>query len=237
MRTPLNAIIGFSEMMRLETFGPVGSEKYREYVSDICSSGTHLLSLINDILDLSKIEAGAFELKEESVDVAQALSVCRRIIKERVEDAGLTLATRLNSELPRLWSDERAIKQIVLNLLSNAVKFTPTGGRVTVCAEIENDGGFVLSISDTGIGIGADDISKVFTPFTQIDGSLSRKHDGSGLGLALANSLVEKHGGTLELKSELGGGTIATITFPAERVFDGDAETSFDRVAAVPASM
>ena len=232
LRTPLNAIIGFSEMMRLETFGPIGNPRYIEYVGDIHESGTHLLSLINDILDLSKIEAGAFELKEEEVDLAQVVAACRRIIEVRAKEAGLTLDTRLSGKLPKLWSDERAVKQIILNLLSNAVKFTPTGGKVTVRAEIEEDGCFVLSVSDTGIGIDADDIPKVFKPFSQIDGSLSRKHDGTGLGLPLVKSLVDVHGGTIELESELGNGTIITIRFPAERVLDGDAETAVDNVEA-----
>ena len=232
LRTPLNAIIGFSEMMRLETFGPIGNPRYIEYVRDIHESGTHLLSLINDILDLSKIEAGAFELKEEEVDLAQVVAACRRIIEVRAKEAGLTLDTRLSGKLPKLWSDERAVKQIILNLLSNAVKFTPTGGKVTVRAEIEEDGCFVLSVSDTGIGIDADDIPKVFKPFSQIDGSLSRKHDGTGLGLPLVKSLVEVHGGTIELESELGNGTIITIRFPAERVLDEPAKTKDDSVKA-----
>ncbi len=225
LRTPLNAIIGFSEMMRLETFGPIGSAKYREYVGDICDSGTHLLSLINDILDVSRIEAGEFKLEEEAVDVARAVGTCRRIIEGRVKEAGLSLTTRLSGKLPKLWSDERAIKQIILNLLSNAVKFTPAGGKVAVRAKIDEDGCFALSVSDTGIGIDAGDIPKVLTPFSQVDGSLSREHEGAGLGLPLVKSLVEAHGGALELKSGLGRGTTVTITFPAERVLDGDAGT------------
>ncbi len=232
LRTPLNAIIGFSEMMCLETFGPVGGAQYREYVRDIHESGTHLLSLINDILDLSKLEVGKLELKEEEVDVAQVVAACRRILEVRAEEAGLTLDTRLSGKLPRLWSEERAVKQIILNLLSNAVKFTPAGGKVAVHAEIEGDGCVALSVSDTGIGIDADDIPKVFTPFGQIDGSLSRKHEGTGLGLSLVKSLVEMHGGTIELESELGNGTIATIRFPAERVLNDPAKTKGNSVRA-----
>ncbi len=232
LRTPLNAINGFSEMMSKQMYGPLGAPQYIEYAHDIHNSGTHLLSLINDILDLSKIEAGAFELKEEEVDLAQVFAACRRIIEVRAKEAGLTLDTRLSGKLPKLWSDERAVKQIILNLLSNAVKFTPAGGKVTVRAEIEESGCFVLSVSDTGIGIDADDIPKVFKPFSQVDGSLSRKHDGTGLGLPLVKSLVEVHGGTIELESELGNGTIITIRFPAERVLDGDAETAVDNVEA-----
>ncbi len=217
LRTPLNAIIGFSEMMCLETFGPVGGAQYREYVRDIYDSGTHLLSLINDILDLSKVEAGKLELYEEPVDIAKAVISCLRIVKERAKENGIQLANRLGGDLPRLFADERAVKQIVLNLLSNAIKFTPVGGKGTVHAEIDEDGCFAISVTDTGIGIDADDIPKMFTPFSQVDDSLTRKQEGTGLGLPLVKSLVEKHGGTIELESELGRGTTATIRFPAGR--------------------
>ncbi|MEE9210968.1 MAG: HAMP domain-containing sensor histidine kinase, partial [Kiloniellales bacterium] len=232
LRTPLNAVIGFSEMMQRETFGPLGDDQYKQYAKDIFDSGTHLLSLISDILDLSKIEAGELELKEEAVDVAQAVGACRRIIEGRTKEAGLTLATRLSGNLPKLFADERAVKQIVLNLLSNAIKFTPAGGRVTVHAGVDEDGCFVLSVSDTGIGIGPDDIPKVLTPFSQVDGSATRGQEGSGLGLPLVKSLVESHGGTIELESELGDGTIATVRFPAERVLSGPAETEVDDIKA-----
>ena len=225
LRTPLNAINGFSEIMCDQIFGTLGNPRYIEYAHDIHNSGIHLLNLINDILDLSKIEAGAFELKEEEVEVAQVVAACRRIIEVRAKEAGLTMATRLSGNLPKLWLDERIVKQIVLNLLSNAVKFTPAGGKVTVRAEIEEDGCFVLSVSDTGIGIDADDVPKVFTPFSQVDGSLTREHEGTGLGLPLVKSLVEAHGGTVELESELGNGTIITIRFPAERVLEIPAKT------------
>lgn len=232
LRTPLNAINGFSEIMCKQMFGPLGDARYIEYARDINESGSHLLGLINDILDLSKIEAGMFELKEEAVDVAQVVSACRRIIRERAKEAGLTLATRLKGGLPRLWSDKRAVKQIVLNLLSNAVKFTPAGGKVTLQVEIDEDGCFSLIVSDTGIGISADDIPKVFTPFSQVDSSLSREHDGTGLGLPLTNSLVELHGGMIELESELGNGTIVTVRLPAERVLDNPAKTGGNGVKA-----
>ncbi|MHA1537353.1 MAG: PAS domain-containing sensor histidine kinase [Alphaproteobacteria bacterium] len=225
LRTPLNAVIGFSETMAQEIFGPLGNEKYQQYANDIFDSGSHLLSLITDILDLSKIEAGELELYEEVVDVALAVRACRRIIVGRAKEAGLTLATRLSGELPKLWADERAVKQIVLNLLSNAVKFTPPGGNASLHAEVDEDGCFVLSVSDTGIGIDVDDIPRMFTPFSQVEGSVSRRHEGTGLGLPLVKSLVEMHGGTIKLESELGTGTIATVCFPAERVLDGPAKT------------
>ena len=232
LRTPLNAIIGFSEVMGKEIYGPVGNPQYREYVNDIHESGQHLHSLIDDILDLSKIEAGKLELNEDEVDVAQAVGVCRGIIEGRAKEAGLTLATRLSGNLPKLWADGRAVKQIVINLLFNAVKFTPAGGKVSVHAEVDEDGCFVLSVSDTGIGIGADDIPKAFAPFSQVDGSVSREHEGSGLGLPLVKSLIELHGGTIDLESELGDGTIATIRFPADRVLDDPAKTKGDDIQA-----
>jgi signal transduction histidine kinase len=224
LRTPLNAVIGFSEVMHQEMLGPLGNDQYRAYAKDIFESGNHLLSLIGDILDLSKIEAGAVELSDVDVDVAQTVGDCRRIVEARAKEAGLTLDTRLSDDLPKLFADERAVKQIVLNLLSNSIKFTPAGGRVAVQAEIDEDGCFVLTVSDTGIGISADDIPTVFTPFSQVDASVSREHDGTGLGLPLVQSLIEMHGGTIELESELGDGTIATIRFPAERVLDDPAK-------------
>ncbi len=232
LRTPLNAVIGFSEMMQQEMFGSLGNDRYRQYAKDIFGSGTHLLSLINDILDLSKIEAGKVDLNEEEVDMVQAVGACRRIIEGRAKEAGLSLATRLSDDLPSLWADERAVKQIVLNLLSNAIKFTPAGGNVTVHAEIDQDRCFVLSVSDTGIGIGAYEIRNVFKPFRQGDSTVSREQEGTGLGLSLVKSLVELHGGTIELESELGNGTIATVRFPTTRVLDQPAKTKGERVTA-----
>jgi PAS domain S-box-containing protein len=228
LRTPLNAVIGFSETMQQEMFGPLGNERYKQYAKDIFDSGSHLLSLISDILDLSKVEAGKFDLNEQELDLAQAVGACRRITEQRAKEAGVTLATRLGSDLPRLWADERAVKQIILNLLSNAVKFTPAGGKVTVHAGIDEDGCFVLSVSDTGIGIGADDIPKILMPFSQVDSSFSRQQEGTGLGLSLIKSLIEMHGGTIELESELGDGTIVTVRFPAERVLHRPAGPTSD---------
>ena len=222
LRTPLTAINGFSDIMRNQLFGALGDPRYIEYARDINNSGTHLLGLINDILDLSKIEAGKLELYEEAVDVAQVIDVCRRIIEVRAKEAKLTLTIRLNGALPKLWSDERAVKQMVLNLLSNAVKFTPAGGEISVYAEIDEDGCFVLSVSDTGIGIASEDIPKVFTPFSQIHSTVYSKHEGTGLGIPLVKSLAEMHGGTMALESALDSGTIATIRFPAERALKHD---------------
>jgi len=218
LRTPLNAIIGFSELMQREAFGPLGDEQYKVYAKDIYDSGSHLLSLICDILDLSKIEAGKMDLSEEEVDVARAVGVCRRIIDVRAEEAGLALQTRLNSDLPRIRIDERAFKQIVLNLMSNAVKFTPPGGRVSVDARVDGAGRFVVEVSDTGIGIAAEDISKALMPFGQVENLLTREHQGTGLGLPLVNSLVEQQDGTMTIDSEPNRGTTVTIVFPAARV-------------------
>jgi len=220
LRTPLNAIIGFSELMQNEPFGPLGNEQYTIYAKDICDSGTHLLSLINDILDLSKIEAGKLELSEEQVDVARAVGICRRIVDVRAQEAGLVLHTRLSQDLPYIRVDERAFKQIVLNLLSNAVKFTPPGGRVSVDARVDDGGRFVIEVSDNGIGIAAEDISKAMMPFGQVENLLTREQQGTGLGLPLVNSLVEQQDGTMNIDSEPNRGTTVTIVFPAARVID-----------------
>ena len=228
LRTPLNAVIGFSEIIAKGLLGPVGNPKYIEYATDIQTSGAHLLSLINDILDLSKIEAREHQLSEDAVDLIQVVSTCRRVVEWRAKEAELTLETRLSGNLPKLWADQRAIKQILIILLSNAGQFTPPGGKMIGHAVVDDDGCFVISVSDTGIGIAADDVPKALASFNQIDGSSSRKHEGTGLGLSLVKSLVELQGGMMELESELGDGTIVTIRFPAERVLDGPAGTEFE---------
>ncbi len=217
LRTPLNAIIGFSELMARETFGSLGNDKYRDYARDINESGAHLLSLINDILDLAKIEARKLKLDEKPVDLGAAVSSCLRLVKERAKEHKVRLVNRVDPGLASLRADERAVKQIVLNLLSNAVKFTPEGGRITVEAGIDGDA-LRLAVRDTGIGIAADDIPKIMEPFRQVDGSLARTYEGTGLGLPLVKSLVELHGGTLTLESEVGVGTVATARFPASRI-------------------
>ncbi len=221
LRTPLNAIIGFSETITQETFGPVGNPKYLEYVSDIHASGQHLLELVNDILDLSKIEAGKMVLHEEEVDLARVLERCLSLVSGRMEEGGLALEQRIARDLPPLRADKRMLKQIFINLLSNAVKFTEPGGRIAVTVESAADGGIVIKIADTGIGIAAEDIPKIMAPFVQVEGAHSRRYEGTGLGLPLAKSLVELHDGTMELESALGVGTTITIRFPAERLADG----------------
>jgi len=218
LRTPLNAIIGFSELIENQVFGPVGSEKYLEYAKDIQTSGEHLLELINDILDLSKIEAGKLELDDEEIDVAKVLESCEMLVRERAEGGGVALRRKVANDLGHLRADKRKLKQILINLLSNAIKFTPEGGRVDVRARVDHRGDMVISVADTGIGIAPEDISKAMAPFSQVDTTLSRKYEGTGLGLPLTKSLVEMHGGTLDLASSLGEGTTVTVRLPAERV-------------------
>ena len=218
LRTPLNAIIGFSELMQQETFGPVGNPNYLEYIKDINDSGIHLLGLINDILDLSKIEAGKTELHEEMIDVRQIIQSCITLVKERALAEEVALELDLADELPRLHADPRKLKQILLNLLSNAVKFTPAGGQAVIKSWAQSDGGYVLQVVDSGIGIALEDIPKALAPFSQVDSALNRKYAGTGLGLPLTKALVELHGGSLDLQSEPGAGTTATVRFPAERI-------------------
>ena len=219
LRTPLNAIIGFSEIVAGELFGPIGAPRYVEYAHDIHTSGIHLLSIISDILDLSKIEAGRRELTESAIDLYDAAESSLRLVRGRAENSGVRLVNGIvRGAAPRLLADERAVKQILLNLLSNAVKFTPEGGRVAVGAELRSDGSLAVSVDDTGIGIAPENIPRALAPFSQVDSSLTRRYEGTGLGLPLVKSLIELHGGTLQLESEEGKGTVATIVFPAERV-------------------
>ena len=218
LRTPLNAIIGFSETIHKQTFGPVGSPKYLEYVDDIHQAGRHLLNVINDILDLSKIEAGKVELHEETVNVSDIVEACVLLVKERAESEGLNLKSDVPEALPALYADERMVKQILINLLSNAIKFTPAGGEVSIKVWSRPDAGYVFQIADTGIGIALEDIPVILTPFKQADGALDRKFDGTGLGLPLSKSLTEMHGGSFDLQSEVGIGTTVTVRFPAERI-------------------
>ena len=218
LRTPLNAILGFSELMGNATLGPLGNPKYQEYAKDINDSGQHLLGLIQDILDLSKIEAGKLELDEEDIDVTRAIRSCMVLVKERAKNGGVKLLTDIPDGLPALHADQRKLKQILVNLLSNAVKFTPAGGEVTLKAWWREDSGYVLQVIDTGIGIALADIPTVLSPFGQVDSRLARKYEGAGLGLPLTKSFVEMHGGSLDLQSEEGAGTTVTVRFPKERI-------------------
>ncbi len=218
LRTPLNAVIGFADVMLEQVFGPMDNDKYRGYAQDIRASGLHLLSLINDILDLSKIEAKQFELNEEAFEFAEVWLMVRSLLKDKAAAAGLNFDDRIFEDLPSLYADQRVFRQILINLLSNAIKFTPNGGSITVCAEISAGGGFVFSVSDTGIGISEENLETVLQPFRQVDGSLSRKYEGTGLGLPLTQQLVEMHGGQLEIESRLGWGTDVRVILPPERV-------------------
>jgi signal transduction histidine kinase len=218
LRTPLNAIIGFSEVMRNKMFGPIGDRHYEEYATDIHQSGHHLLSLINDILDLSKIEAGKFELHEEVVTVTDTIEAALRLVQQRAEKKGVELARAVAARLPRLYADGRAVKQVLLNLLTNAVKFTPQGGRVTIGAERAPGGDLVVTVVDTGVGMSAQDMEQALTPFGQAESDVARQQEGTGLGLPLSKHLVELHGGSLTIESAPGAGTTIRARFPAERL-------------------
>jgi PAS domain S-box-containing protein len=218
LRTPLNAILGFSELMNNATLGPLGNAKYQEYTKDINDSGRHLLALIDDILDLSKIEAGKLELDEEKIDVAGTIRSCMVLVKERARNGGVKLKTDIPDGLAALNADKRKLKQILVNLLSNAVKFTPAGGEVTLKAWSRPASGYVFQVIDTGIGIALGDIPIALSPFGQVDSRLTRKFAGTGLGLPLTKSLAEMHGGSLDLQSEEGAGTTVTVRFPSERI-------------------
>ncbi|MDH3475554.1 MAG: ATP-binding protein, partial [Rhodospirillales bacterium] len=218
LRTPLNAIIGFSEIMTKEALGPVGTPRYREYAKDINSSGTHLLGLINDVLDVSKIEAGKYQLSEETVDICDIVESSRRLVSARAEQAGHELIVDLPKDLPPLLADPRTLKQVLLNLLSNAVKFTPDGGRISLRAHVLDDGSVEVQVVDTGIGIAANDLPHAMALFGQVDSKLARKYEGTGLGLPLSRNLMQLHGGTLRVESEVGEGTSVTLRFPSRRV-------------------
>ena len=217
LRTPLNAIIGFAEVIKDEMFGPVGLAKYADYAKDIHTSGRHLLDLINDILDLSKLEAGKLELREEKVVLRTAVEDCLTLVRNRAQKSDIMLATDIEPRLPPLLCDERALKQVLLNFLSNAVKFTPAGGTVTTSVKRAGDG-IAISVSDTGIGMSQADIGVALAAFGQIDSKIARQHQGTGLGLPISKSLIELHGGTLGVESAPGKGTTMTAIFPASRV-------------------
>lgn len=218
LRTPLNAIIGFAEIIKGQMFGPVGKAQYIEYAGDIFDSGQLLLSLINDILDMSKIESGKRPLVESTLNIEQIVQSVVRLVAARAKMGKLHLTTQVPKDLPALRGEERALKQILTNLLTNAIKFTSEGGDVTLTALIDGNGRMCIKVVDTGIGIAPEDIPVALAPFGQIESALSRKHQGTGLGLPLTKALVELHGGILDLQSALGIGTTVTLTFPAERV-------------------
>jgi len=219
LRTPLNAINGFSEIMIAEMYGPLGDMRYKSYAQDILNSGQHLLALISDILDMSKIEAGKMSLRFEPLSLEEVAEDALRLVRDRAESAGLALRLDFD-DLPEVEADYRAVKQVLLNLLSNAVKFTPRGGRVTVRAEVRDDamGPRVrISVQDTGIGITADNLARLARPFEQIESQHAKTQQGTGLGLALTKALVEMHGGLLDLRSAPGQGTNASFSLPVRQ--------------------
>ena len=220
LRTPLNAILGFSEVMKAELFGPHSVAAYKDYANDIHSSGEHLLMLINEILDLSRVEAGRYELKEEAVSLAAVVEDCIHLLRMRAQNREITMNEHIETNMPRLWADERALRQIILNLLNNAIKFTPQGGSITIKAGGTIHGGEFVSIRDTGPGIPADEIPIVLSSFGR--GSMAQKNadEGSGLGLPIVKGLVEMHGGTFTLTSEVRVGTEVLVILPPERVMN-----------------
>jgi two-component system cell cycle sensor histidine kinase PleC len=220
LRTPLNAILGFSEVMHAEIMGPIENKVYKEYAGNIHQSGSHLLHLINEILDLSRIEAGRYDLNESAVRLVDIVDDCHRLLKLRLEGKALRIVEELDDTLPPMWVGERALRQVFLNLLSNAFKFTPRGGEITLCTGRLPDGGQFMRVRDTGPGIPKDEIPKVMEAFGQ--GSLAHQtaEGGTGLGLPIVKNLVELHGGRFELTSELRKGTVVTAYFPAKRVLE-----------------
>ncbi|HZP74943.1 MAG TPA: HAMP domain-containing sensor histidine kinase [Pseudolabrys sp.] len=218
LRTPLNAILGFSEVMKGEIFGEHAVPAYKEYSADIHNSGVHLLGLINEILDLSRIEAGRYELNEESISLVAIVEDCHHLLKLRATNRGITLHEMYEPDMPRLWADERAVRQICLNLLSNAIKFTPQGGDIWLKAGWTASGGQYMSVKDTGAGIAEEEIPIVLASFGQGSNSIKSAEQGAGLGLPIAKNLVDLHGGTFSLKSKLRIGTEVIVTFPPERV-------------------
>lgn len=217
LRTPLNAVIGFSEVIQKEQMGPVGNDQYKEYAADIYNSGLHLLKVINEILDLAKIENGSIELNEDDIDVRGIVDKCVHMVRDLALDGNITIRVDCNEDLPLLRADPLKLDQILINLLSNAVKFTPAGGMIVISIAAKPESGLQLKISDTGIGMEPDDVENVIKPFHQADTGLDRKYEGTGLGLALVNGFVQLHGGNLLIESKPNKGTTVTVCFMPDR--------------------
>ncbi|MEH6629518.1 MAG: ATP-binding protein [Halopseudomonas aestusnigri] len=217
LRTPLNAILGFSEMIKYEMLGKIGEPRYREYADDIYTSGTLLLEIINDILDMSKIEAGELSLQNETVDLKEVATSCFKIMNGRAERSRITLKSDIAPDCPYLFGDNTRLRQLLLNLLSNSVKFTPEGGVVVLSAGVNEKSQIEIVVEDNGIGIPEKKIQEVLKPFIQVDSHLTRQHEGTGLGLPLSKTFMELHDGELILESELNKGTKVTMIFPRER--------------------
>lgn len=217
LRTPLNAILGFTDIMRQKMFGPIENDKYTEYIDDISYSGRHLMQLINDILDVSVIESGHLELHEECLNLRDIVQRITKLIKKRADDGKVALICTIDQRLPQLYADECRVKQVLLNLLSNAIKFTPPGGRVSLSINQTANNAVLFTVSDNGIGMSDEELLRSMSKFYQVDSGLSRRHEGSGLGLPLTKELVELHGGRLDITSAKNIGTTAIVTFPPER--------------------
>jgi len=218
LRTPHNAILGFSEVMKNEIFGTHAVAAYKDYSGDIHSSGVHLLGLINEILDLSRIEAGRYELNEEAVMLTATIDECHHLLKLRASHRGIEIHEMFETDMPRIWADERAVRQVCLNLLSNAIKFTPQGGEIWLKVGWTASGGQYLSVRDTGPGIPEEEIPIVLDSFGQGSNAIKSAEQGAGLGLPIVNHLIDLHGGTFALRSKLREGTEVVVTFPPERV-------------------
>ncbi len=223
LRTPLNAIIGFSEIMATEMLGPLGGKQYLGYARDIRQSGAHLLGIIDDILDVSQIELGQFRFAETEVDITAAIDATVRLVSLRLREKSIHLEIDIDDDLPRLWADDRAVKQMLINLLSNAAKFTPANGRISIQARLSALGDIVISIADSGIGMAPDVIESATQAFYTAERSAARSSGGLGLGLYIVQGLIKLHGGLLSLESITGIGTTATLTFPRERCRPGRA--------------
>ena len=224
LRTPLNAILGFSEVLQSELFGPLGHARYREYAEYVHKSGAHLLDLINDVLDLSKIDSGRMELKESDFAVAELVEEAVVMMRDKAR-GHCSLAVEMGVNLPHITADKRLIKQVLLNLLSNAIKFIPDGGRVTMRA-FQDEAGVVLQVADTGIGMDAEELRIAFSPYGQIDSKIARQHQGTGLGLPISRALAELHGGSLDAESRKGSGTTITLRLPTSRIRQATAKVA-----------
>ncbi|MCK6449479.1 MAG: ATP-binding protein [Alphaproteobacteria bacterium] len=234
LRTPLNAIIGFAEIIADEILGHAAQDRYRAYARDIRASGMHLLDVISQVLDMSKIDAGRFDLREERIDLAEVTMSATRLVERLARDAKLQLSVDLPPDLPMLMADRRALRQILINLLSNAIKFTGPGGRVALAAAIEPGGDLAIAVSDTGIGIAEQDIPTALAPFGQIDSAMTRERPGTGLGLPIVKALTELHGGSLAIESKLGVGTTVRLRLPARRLVQAEKAAATPTRLSVP---
>jgi PAS domain S-box-containing protein len=217
LRTPLNAVIGFAEIIKDELLGAINEPRYRDYATDIHHSGKALLNLINDILDMTRVEAGTYQLREDVCDVAKIVGNAADLVRKLALQSELNVCLDVPDDMPFLFADERCVRQVVVNFLSNGIKFTPKGGNVVVRARLEPDGAVAIIVADTGIGMAQDDIPNALSPFRQLESSHGRKYEGTGLGLSLTKAMLELHEGTLHVDSKLGAGTTVTARFPSRR--------------------